>query len=92
MEALKSTRGGHRDGAGRKSLYPGKHAKLTVSVTPETALKARALASAMGTTVSDAVEAAIRAFDSRCAPKASRANNEHANADAGTSESTPKNT
>jgi hypothetical protein len=65
-------RGGYREGAGRKTLFPGKTKRKTISLTLEAVAKANDVAAALReanpnvtVSVSDAFEAAMKAYPLR---------------------------
>jgi hypothetical protein len=67
-------RGGSRKGAGRKTLFPGKTERITISVTPSAVRKANEISAflmaqnaGIPVSISDAFEEAIGAY--RLSPK-----------------------
>ena len=61
--------GGFREGAGRKTVFPGKTERITISLTPDALEKARQIVAALSKrhpdikiSVSDAFQAAVTAY------------------------------
>ena len=75
LPVLRTNHGGHRDGAGRRTMFPGKRQRLTVHTSPEVRTALLRTAADLTeqrhetTTVSDATEWCLRMFHGLPVPK-----------------------